>query len=38
VTAANDGVVELEVWEEDGTGAVLMPGTAKVRLPRRNGG
>ena len=35
VTAAADGVVELEVWEEDGTGAVLMPGTARVRLPRQ---
>ena len=27
--------VALEVWEEDDTGAVLMPGTARVRLPRR---
>ena len=35
VTAAADGVVELEVWEEDDTGAVLMPGTARVRLPGR---
>jgi hydroxyacyl-ACP dehydratase HTD2-like protein with hotdog domain len=36
VTALNDGVVELEVWEEDDTGAALMPGTARVRLPRRH--
>ncbi|MGH2634153.1 MAG: MaoC/PaaZ C-terminal domain-containing protein [Tepidiformaceae bacterium] len=28
-------VVELEVWEEDASGQVLMPGTAKIRLPRR---
>lgn len=27
--------VGLEVWEEDASGAVLMPGTARVRLPRR---
>jgi hydroxyacyl-ACP dehydratase HTD2-like protein with hotdog domain len=27
--------VALEVWEEDDTGAVLMPGTARVRLPRK---
>ena len=27
------GLVELEVWEEDDTGAILMPGTARVRLP-----
>jgi acyl dehydratase len=27
---------EVEVWEEDDTGAVLMPGTARVRLPRRH--
>ena len=26
VTAPNDGVVALEVWEEDDTGAVLGPG------------
>ena len=25
--------VLLEIWEEDDTGAVLMPGTARVRLP-----
>ena len=36
VTAVDDGVVELDVWEEDETGAVCMPGTARVRLPRRN--
>jgi hydroxyacyl-ACP dehydratase HTD2-like protein with hotdog domain len=35
VTAMHDGVVELELWEEDDTGAVLMPGAATVRLPRR---
>jgi hydroxyacyl-ACP dehydratase HTD2-like protein with hotdog domain len=35
VTAAADGIVDLEVWEEDDTGAVLMPGTARVRLPHR---
>ena len=35
VTAVGeDGVVDLEVWEADDTEAVLMPGTAKVRLPR----
>lgn len=35
VTAVSksDGVVELEVWEEDDTGVVLMPGTARVKLP-----
>jgi hydroxyacyl-ACP dehydratase HTD2-like protein with hotdog domain len=37
VTAVRpDGVVELEAWEEDADGHVLMPGTATVRLPRRN--
>ena len=35
VAAADDGVVDLEVWEEDDTGALLMPGTARVRLPMR---
>jgi hydroxyacyl-ACP dehydratase HTD2-like protein with hotdog domain len=35
VTAVDGDVVSLEVWEEDDTGAVLMPGTARVRLPRR---
>ena len=29
--------VLLEVWEEDDTGAVLMPGTARVRLPGDEG-
>ena len=28
-------VVELEVWAEDSHGAVVMPGTATVRLPAR---
>jgi hydroxyacyl-ACP dehydratase HTD2-like protein with hotdog domain len=27
--------VSLDVWEEDDEGGVLMPGTARVRLPRR---
>lgn len=35
VTAVEGDEVALEVWEEDDTGAVLMPGTARVRLPRR---
>ena len=35
VTAVEGDQVALEVWEEDDTGAVLMPGTARVRLPRR---
>jgi hydroxyacyl-ACP dehydratase HTD2-like protein with hotdog domain len=36
VTAVGEtGEVTLEVWEEDDTGAVLMPGTATVTLPRR---
>jgi hydroxyacyl-ACP dehydratase HTD2-like protein with hotdog domain len=34
VVRATDGdVVHLEVWAEDGDGAVVMPGTATVRLP-----
>ena len=37
VTAADGDVVTLEVWEQDDGGAVLMPGTARVRLPRRSG-
>ncbi|MCC7363089.1 MAG: acyl dehydratase [Dehalococcoidia bacterium] len=37
VTAAADGVVELELREEDDTGQVCMPGTARVALPRRKG-
>jgi len=35
VTQVKGDVVALEVWEVDDTGAVLMPGTARVRLPRR---
>jgi hypothetical protein len=35
VTSVEGDVVSLEVWEEDDSGAVLMPGTARVRLPRR---
>ena len=35
VTAVAGDEVTLEVWEEDENGAVLMPGTARVRLPRR---
>lgn len=35
VVGADDGVVSLEVWEEDDTGQVCMPGTASVRLPRK---
>ena len=35
VTAVADDEVTLEIWEEDENGAVLMPGTARVRLPRR---
>ncbi len=36
VTARHDdGIVELEVWEEDDTGTILMPGTARVRLPTK---
>jgi hydroxyacyl-ACP dehydratase HTD2-like protein with hotdog domain len=37
VAAVDGDVVTLEVWEEDETGAVLMPGSARVRLPRRAG-
>src|SRR6185437_5434507 len=33
VTAIEGDTVSLEVWEEDDTGAILMPGTARVRLP-----
>ena len=36
VQSVDDEVASLEVWEEDDTGAVLMPGTARVRLPRRS--
>ena len=35
VTAVEGETATLEVWEEDDTGATLMPGTAKVQLPRR---
>ncbi len=37
VTGVEGDVVTLEVREENGTGAVLMPATARVRLPRRSG-
>lgn len=33
-----EGLVDLEVWEEDDTGEVLMPGSATVALPRRAAG
>jgi len=36
VTAVTGNEVSLDVWEEDDGGAVLMPGTARVRLPRRS--
>ena len=32
-SVSDDGVVELEVWEENADGQVLMPGTARVQLP-----
>ena len=35
VSAVEGDVVTLEVWEEDDAGAVLMPGSARVRLPCR---
>lgn len=35
VTAIDGDEVSLEVWEDDDSGATLMPGTARVRLPRR---
>ena len=35
VHAVEEDVVTLEVWEEDDAGAVLMPASARVRLPRR---
>jgi hydroxyacyl-ACP dehydratase HTD2-like protein with hotdog domain len=35
ITAIDGDEVSLDVSEEDDTGAVLMPGTARVRLPRR---
>ena len=36
VTAVDGDVATLELQELDDTGAVLMPGTARVRLPRRS--
>ena len=33
VRSIDGDVVGLEVWAEDGAGAVIMPGTATVRLP-----
>lgn len=33
VSAIDGDVVALEVWAEDADGAVIMPGTATVRLP-----
>ena len=36
VTAVDGDVATLELEERDDTGAVLMPGTARVRLPRRS--
>ena len=35
VATIEDDVVTLECWEEDDAGAVLMPASASVRLPRR---
>ena len=35
VTAVEGDVATLELQEEDDAGAVLMPGTARARLPRR---
>jgi hydroxyacyl-ACP dehydratase HTD2-like protein with hotdog domain len=37
VAAVEGDVAALEIEEVDDTGAVLMPATARVRLPRRNG-
>lgn len=36
VTAIDGDDVTLEIWEEDAEGTVLMPGIARVRLPRSN--
>ena len=36
VTAVDGDVVTLEIEEVDDTGAVLVPATAQVRLPRRS--
>ncbi len=38
VTAVEGDIVSLEIWEQDDTGGVLMPATARVQLPRKNGG
>lgn len=35
VTAIEGDEVSLDVWEEEDSGALLMPCTARVRLPRR---
>ncbi|MEO8539379.1 MAG: acyl dehydratase [bacterium] len=35
VAAVEGDEVSLEVWEEDADGTALMPGTARVWLPRR---
>lgn len=35
VTSVEDGIVDLEISEEDDTGQTLMPATARVRLPSR---
>ena len=34
VTAIDGDTVSLEVWEENDQGEILMPGTARVQLPR----
>jgi hypothetical protein len=36
VVSLDGDVVALEIEEVDDTGAVLMPATARVRLPRRS--
>ena len=36
VTAIDGDEVSLDLWEEGDDGAVLMPGTARVRLPHRS--
>ncbi len=36
ITAIEDDTAVLEISEEDAGGAILMPGTARVRLPRRS--
>ena len=38
VAAVDDDVVSLRVWEQTVAGDVLMPGEAKVALPRRSSG